>query len=185
MRNTLVTPNVMLPINFQGNYKRYKEHCNNIWESYKTLVLSIVISISYAFSPATNCMPSLHAMLVKVCTSGDDPLFHSWYGGIFIRKMLSMQSIFHLPEQMVIRRHQIWNIWWMWYNSPAKTGDSLYKLYTGMEPDVICFKSKLVFFSGSSSLPQDSAHHFTHWWLHLELSLQWRIHISSLHGLPF
>jgi len=38
---------------------------------------------------------SLHAALVKICTSGGGPLFHSSYDGVFARKILSTQSIFH------------------------------------------------------------------------------------------
>jgi hypothetical protein len=32
---------------------------------------------------------------------------------------------------------------------------------------------------------KDSAHHFTSWWLCLELLLWWEIHMSPLHGLSF
>jgi len=38
----------------------------------KTLFFNIVTTISYLFSPAMN--KSLHAMLVKICTSRGDPL---------------------------------------------------------------------------------------------------------------
>jgi len=47
-------------------------------------------------------------VLLKVSTSRDDALFHSCYDGIIAREMLSSQSIFHEPEQMEVRRHQIW-----------------------------------------------------------------------------
>jgi len=40
--------------------------------SYKILFFNIVTNISYAFSPAMN--KSLHAALIKICTSGGDPL---------------------------------------------------------------------------------------------------------------
>jgi len=40
--------------------------------SYKTLFFNIIATINYAFSPAMN--KSLHAVLVKICTSGRDPL---------------------------------------------------------------------------------------------------------------
>jgi len=53
--------------------------------SYKTLFFSPVITISNAFLPAMN--QSLHNMLVEVCTSRGDPLFHSCYDGIIARKM--------------------------------------------------------------------------------------------------
>ena len=43
---------------------------------------------------------SLRAAVVKVCTSGGGPLFHSSYDGVVARKMLPTQSIFHQPEQM-------------------------------------------------------------------------------------
>jgi len=66
--------------------------------SHKTLFFDIVTTIGYALSPAMN--KSLHAALVKICTSGGGPLFHSSYNGVAARKMLSMQSIFHRPEQM-------------------------------------------------------------------------------------
>lgn len=46
---------------------------------------------------------SLHVTLIKICTSGDDPLFHSCYDGIIVSKMLLMQSIFHQPKWMEVR----------------------------------------------------------------------------------
>lgn len=54
---------------------------------------------------------SLHAALVKICTSGADPLYHSWYDGVIAKKMFPMQFIFHWLEQMEVRRHQIWAKW--------------------------------------------------------------------------
>ena len=67
-----------------------------------TIVFCIVTAISYAFLPAVN--KSLHAMLVIICTSKCDPLFHSCYEGIVARKMLPTQSLFHQPEQMEDRK---------------------------------------------------------------------------------
>ena len=49
---------------------------------------------------------SLCALLIKICTSRDDPLFHSCYDGIVARKMLPMQSVFHWPGQMEVRKYQ-------------------------------------------------------------------------------
>jgi len=80
---------------------------------------------------------SLHAALVKICTSGGGPLFHSLYDGVVTRKMLPTQSIFRGPKQMEVRRCQIWTIRWVWYNSPAKTDSVLHGLLTGMGPGVI------------------------------------------------
>jgi hypothetical protein len=80
--------------------------------SYKTLFFDLVTTIGYALSPAMN--KSLHAALVKICTSGGGVLFHSSYDGVVARKMLSTQSIFHLPEQMEVRRGQIRIIRWVW-----------------------------------------------------------------------
>jgi len=80
---------------------------------------------------------SLHAVLVKICTSGGGPLFHSSYDGVVARKMLPTQSIFHRPEQMEVRGREIRTIRWMWYNSPAKLDNVLYGLQTCMGPGVI------------------------------------------------
>ena len=76
--------------------------------NYKTLFFNIVTTIIYAFSPAMN--KSLHAALVNICTSGADPLYHSFYDGIIARKMLPIDSIFHWSEQMDVKRHHIWTI---------------------------------------------------------------------------
>jgi hypothetical protein len=54
--------------------------------SYKILLFHIVTSTGYALSPAMN--KSLHAALIKICTSGGDPLSHSCINGVVIRKML-------------------------------------------------------------------------------------------------
>ena len=85
--------------------------------SYKTLFFDIVTATGYALSPSMN--KSLHAALIKICTSGGGPMPHSSYDGILARKMLPTQSIFHRPEQMEVRRRQIQTIWWVWYDSPA------------------------------------------------------------------
>ena len=73
--------------------------------SYKTPFFDIVTTIGYALSPAMN--KSLHAALVKICTRGGGPLFHSSYDGVVAKKMLPTQSIFHRPKQMGVRRRQI------------------------------------------------------------------------------
>ena len=44
------------------------------------LLFNIVTTISYAFSPAMN--KSLHAMLVKMCTSRNDPYLPICYDGV-------------------------------------------------------------------------------------------------------
>ena len=99
---------------------------------------------------------SLHAALVKICTSGGGPLFHSSYDGIVARKMLPTQSIFHWPEQMEVRRCHIWTIWWVWYDSPVKIDSVLHSLQTGMGPGIIMLQVKgfLLLWpdSGNSSL---------------------------------
>ena len=71
--------------------------------SYKTLFCNVLTTISYAFSPATN--KSLHAVHIKICTSGGDLLFHSCYDGVIPRKML-FRFIFLWSKQMEVRRHQ-------------------------------------------------------------------------------
>ena len=108
--------------------------------SYKTLFFYIVTTTGYALSPAMN--KSLHAALVKICTSGGGPLFHSSYYGIVARKTLPTQSIFYRPEQMEVRRCQIQSIWWVRYNSPAKLDNVLHSLQTGMGPGVIALQEK-------------------------------------------
>ena len=64
--------------------------------SYKILFFYIIMTISYAFLPATSKM---YTTFVKTSTNGDDLLFLSCYDGIITRKMLSKQSIFHWPEK--------------------------------------------------------------------------------------
>jgi len=79
---------------------------------------------------------SLHAALIKICTSGGGPLFHGSYDGVVARKMLPTQSIFHRPEQMEVRRRQIRTMWWVWYDSQVKLDNVLCSLQTGMGPGV-------------------------------------------------
>ena len=83
-------------------------------------------------------------MLVKICTSRDDPLFYSCcdgISGIIARKMLPLQSLFHWPKQMEVRRHQIRTIRWMWYDSLDTPGDVLHGFHSGMWPGFLVFKS--------------------------------------------
>jgi len=67
-----------------------------------------------------------------------------------------MQSIFHRPEQMEVRRRQIRTIQWVWYDSPAKIENVLHGLQTGMGSGVIVLQEKgcLLLWpdSGNSSL---------------------------------
>jgi len=140
---------------------------------------------------------SLYATLIKICTSRGDSPFHRCSDGIIAKKMLPMQSIFHRPEQMEVRRHQIQIIQWVWKDSPAKTGNVLRGFQTDEGPGVSYYKRKDVFFSSLTlevsqhrdvevwadslsrlqetqkdypfSIPKDSIHHFTSWGLHLEL----------------
>ena len=109
--------------------------------SYKTLYFDLVTTIGYALSPAMN--KSLHTALVKICTSGGGPLFHSLYDGVIARKMLTTQSIFHQPEQMEVRRRQIRSIRWVWHDSPAKIDNVLHGFQTGMGPGIIVLSSSL------------------------------------------
>jgi len=130
------------------------------------------------------------------------------------RKMLPMQSIFHWPEQIKIRKHQIQTIQWVWQNGPATIGNMFHDLQTGMEPGIITLQEKnflhcpeswsltfqlsqhcvITFRAGGLSgyweikedhpflIWKDSAHHFTHLGLCLEL-----LHVttSQAHELPF
>ena len=99
---------------------------------------------------------NLHAALVKICTSGGGPLFHSSYDGFVARKMLPTQSIFHRTVQMEVRRRQIRIVRWVWYYSPAKIDNVLHGLRTGMGPAVIVLQEtgchRLWPDSGNSSL---------------------------------
>jgi hypothetical protein len=57
--------------------------------TYKNLFFEIVNTIGYALSPAM--YKSLHAALVRICTSGDGPLFHSSYDGLIARKVTTLK----------------------------------------------------------------------------------------------
>jgi len=122
--------------------------------SHKTVFFDIVTTIGYALSPAMN--KNLHAALVKICTCGGGPLFHSSYEGVVARKMLPTHSIFYRPEQMEVRRRQIRTIRWVWYDSPAKIENVLHGLQIGMGPGVIVLQEKCCLLlwpdSGNSSL---------------------------------
>jgi len=52
----------------------------------KKIFFNIAITINHAFLPAMN--QSLHTTLVKICTSGGDPVFHSCNDGIIAKKTL-------------------------------------------------------------------------------------------------
>lgn len=86
---------------------------------------------------------SLQVTLIRICTGGGDQLFHSCYDGVVARKMFPAWSIFHQFEQMEIRRHQIWTIWWVWYDSPAKTENMLHSLQIGIGPGFVMLKEKI------------------------------------------
>jgi hypothetical protein len=101
---TRAVPKVMPRIYFRGNYNKYKEHNNTIWQS---KLLDTKHYFGYVPSPAMN--KSLHAALVPICTS---QLFHNSYHGVVARKM-STQSIFHRYEQMEVRRRHIRTIRWV------------------------------------------------------------------------
>ena len=85
-----VTPKVMPPICFHRNYSIYKEHNNTVQQSKFSATkhyFSTVTTISSAFSPTMN--KSLHAALVKICTTGGDPLFQSCYDGVIASFIIS------------------------------------------------------------------------------------------------
>ena len=118
------------------------------------LFFNIVNTISYAFSSAMN--KSLHATLIKICTIRGDSLFLSYYDSIITRKMLPMQSIFHQPEMMKVRRCQIWTTWWVCLDSSEKTGNVPYDLQNVTGTGIIMLQEKscclLWPHGGSSSL---------------------------------
>ena len=66
------TASYLLPWKLQQKQKVQSQYFIQKVLNYKTLFSSIVITISCALSPAMN--KSLHAMLVKTCTSRGDPL---------------------------------------------------------------------------------------------------------------
>ena len=80
----------MPPICFHRNYSIYKEHNNTVQQSKFSATkhyFSTVTTISSAFSPTMN--KSLHAALVKICTTGGDPLFQSCYDGVIASFIIS------------------------------------------------------------------------------------------------
>jgi len=80
----------MPPICFHRNYSIYKEHNNTVQQSKFSATkhyFSTVTTISSAFSPTMN--KSLHAALVKICTTGGDQLFQSCYDGVIASFIIS------------------------------------------------------------------------------------------------
>lgn len=91
---------------------------------------------------------SLHAVLVKVFTSGGEPLFYSYYDSFSAETMFPMQSIFHWLKR--------------WKSEAAKSGlysgcgrtaqsrstmcSTVFKLVWDLE--IMCCKRKAVIFSG-------------------------------------
>ena len=122
--------------------------------------------------------------------------------------MLPTQAIFHRSKQIEVKSHKIWNIQWMWQDSPANTGNVLqssnwygawhYRVARERLPSSLAWLEIWAFglvsiamrWSGNPerslfSYSKDSACHFTCWRLHPELSIWWGIHRSPLHGLLF
>jgi len=64
-----------------------------------------------------------------------------------------MLPLFHCPEQMEIRKHQIWNI--QWVGSPAKVFTVPFGLQTGMGPGAMVLQEKgyLLFWQFEPSAP--------------------------------
>ena len=156
------------------------------------MYFSTVTSISYAFLPVLK--KSLHAVLVKFCTSRGDLLFHS----IFAGKMLPMQSIFHYPKQTEV----------VWTEEHAK-----FKLYSGcgrtVQPRLpmcftvfklvwvlalLCCRRKVVFFSGhfdsgsspvmivSRKLSSSASYWFNRsWWMWTQCSFCAYVSICGTH----
>ena len=62
--------------------------------SYKTLFLNTVTISSYAFSPAMNM--SLHAALIKTCTSEGHLVFHSCYNSVVAKMHHPSTSLSHI-----------------------------------------------------------------------------------------
>ena len=88
----------MPPIYFHVSYNQHKEH-NNTDREYSQLQSAVFQQsplISYAFSPVMN--KSLPVVLIKICTSGGDPLFHGFSDGIIARKMLPKQCCLPLAQ---------------------------------------------------------------------------------------
>ena len=93
-----------------------------------------------------------YSVLVKICTSGGDPLFHICYDGTITRK-ISAQSLFLWLKQMEIRRHQILIIQWMWLGRPVKTGNMLNGLQTGTGPGIIVLQETVFSHTESQNGP--------------------------------
>lgn len=101
---------------------------------------------------------NLHVAHSEICTSGVDPLSHSYYDSTIVRKMLPTQSIFHQPEYMEVRKCKA-----RLYGgcSMTKIAYVLHDLQTGMGPGVMLQEKGYLLFwpdSGSSSI-QLSQHH--------------------------
>ena len=94
-----------------------------------------------------------YSVLVKICTSGSDTLFHSSYDCVITRKMFLIQSHLHWPKQMEIRRHQILIIQWMWLDRPVKTGNMLNGLQTGTGPGIIVLQETVFSHTESQNGP--------------------------------
>jgi len=75
--------------------------------------------------------------------------------------MLPIQSIFHWPKQMEVRRCQIWTIQLVWWDSPAMKGYALHSLQTLMVPVVIILQEKvcLLLWSDPGSLSLQLSQH--------------------------
>ena len=80
---------------------------------------------------------SLPAALIKMCTKGGKPLFHSCYDGIIARKRLPTQSVCHWPEQMEVRSRQIQTIWWV-----EQSSHLIHNLQTGVGPAINVLQEK-------------------------------------------
>jgi hypothetical protein len=79
-------PKVTPPTTFQGNYNKGCTRTLFDGASFQLQSIHIVTTTGYAFSQAMT--KSLHAAIVKICTSGGDPLSHSCNYSVVARKML-------------------------------------------------------------------------------------------------
>jgi len=120
----------------------------------ETPFFNIIMTTIYAFLPAMN--KSLHAMHIK--TNGDDSLFHSCYDGVITRKVFPMQSIFHQPEQMQVRRHKsgLYSVCGRTVQTRLAMCSTVFK--QGWSLVLPCCKRKVSGLIGNSSL-QLSQHH--------------------------
>ena len=121
----------LFPWKLQQKQRAQEHHMIRANSQYKTLLSNIdttmsytfspatehyfstVTTISYAFSPVMNLSePACYACKKKkkICTSRSDPVLHRCYNGVGHRKMLPMKSIFHLPEQIEVKKCQIWTL---------------------------------------------------------------------------